>query len=170
LLPNRPLHCALPTTQVRAVEWGRLVAWGRNLSRSRTPTRRPGWQARYFRSRPCRMGLFWRRLHLKQRGHVPLSRQGNPLASRGAIHHVAALLGDPSFWLIRTFLPSRTMSAISTTCAARKSACLARAYLSEKSQNVASSVLNSDLAAIRLPARRQSGHASHSRTTDATAS
>jgi hypothetical protein len=42
----------------------------------------------------------------------------------------SALLGDPSFWLIRTFLPSRTVLAISTTCAARKLACLARARIS----------------------------------------
>ena len=35
----------------------------------------------------------------------------------------------PPFALTRTFLPSRTVSAISTTWAARKSACLAPARI-----------------------------------------
>ena len=43
---------------------------------------------------------------------------------------VSATTALPSFELVRTFLPSRMVSAISTTCAAMKSACLslARAY------------------------------------------
>ena len=48
----------------------------------------------------------------------------------------------PLFALTRTFLPSRTVSAISTTCAARKSACLSlslsRARISPESPRVAS--------------------------------